>query len=240
MPENMSIGLLVAIVAGIALIGVICAQVLRRKPDRVPAKYERELAHSLLTERVRRYQNILIYLPDHYLPRDLKLMLVLGLLNTIEQLRKLGYDEENDKLQNKLDSARDMLAQLNVDNEQAEIRPITRPDKAKEAREILDSVRSFILYMTEQKQMDVSRTDEYLTLVDHLKAQTHLDLIDHAAGKAEADGDYDQAIDMLREAIEELSPRMSDEYYVDKIAVYNDRINKLTVKRSEEASSILG
>lgn len=240
MPENMSIGMLVAIVAGVVLIGVICAMALKRKPDRVPAKYERELAHSLLTERVRRYQNILIYLPDHYLPRDLKLMLVLGLLNTIEKLRKLGYDEEDSKLQNKLDSARDMLAQLNVDDTPPEGRPITRPDKAKEAREILDSVRSFVLYMTEQKQIDTGRTDEYLTLVERLKVQTHLDIIDHAAGKAEDNGDYDDAIDMLRQAIEELSPKMSDEYFVDKIAVYNDRINKITVRRSEEARSLFG
>lgn len=237
MPEDMNIPLIVGVVAAVVIL-IVIATILMKRPGKrkLPEKYERELSHSVLVERSRRYQNILIYLPPHYLPRDLKMMIVLGMLSTLEQLKKLGYEGEEEKTDNKLASAKEMLAQMNVGTDEPPVRPITRPDKAKEARELLDSVKSFVLYMTEHGQMDPAQTDVYLETIDHLKFQTHLDLIDSAAKKAEQDEDYDTAIETYRQAIDELSEKMGDEYYVDKIATYNDKINKLTRARAEASN----
>ncbi len=238
MPENLNILLVGGIAVGVAVVTALVVVVyMRARANRPPSdKYELELAHSILTERVRRYQNILVQLPPHYLPRDLKMLLVLGLINALEQQKRLKYPGDEDKVRNKLDSAHDLLRQLNAAKEEPEVRPITRPDKAKEAREILDSVRSFILFMTEQRQMDEARTDEYLEMIDHLKMQTHLDLIDSAARKAAADGDYDTAISVFKGAIEELKEYLSDDYYVDKVAIYNNQINQLNRRKAEESN----
>ncbi len=237
MPDNINIPLVAGVIAAVVILIVIAVILLKRPgKSRLPEKYERELSHSVLIERSRRYQNILIYLPPHYLPRDLKLMIVLGMLSTLEQLKKLGYEGEEEKIENKLASAKEMLAQMNVGDDDPPVRPISRPDKAKEARELLDSVKSFVLYMTEHGQMDPSQTDAYLDVIDHLKFQTHLDLIDTAGKKAEKEEDYDTAIETYRQAIEELTEKMDDEYYVDKIAVYNDKINKLTRARAEASN----
>ncbi len=238
MPENLDLVLIGGVAAAVAVVtALIVFFVMKARANRPPSdKYELELAHSVLIERVRRYQNILVQLPPHYLPRDLKMLLVLGLINALEQQKRLKYEGDGEKIDNKLQSAHDLLGQLNTTSTDPEVRPITRPDKAKEAREILDSVRSFILYMTEQRQMDESRTDEYLHMIDHLKMQTHLDLIDSAARTAEKNSDYDAAIEIYRQAIEELSEYLSDDFYVDKVAIYNNQINQLTRRRSEESN----
>lgn len=235
MPEDLNLTWLGVIAAGVAAVtAVIVVFVMKSRANRPPSdKYELELAHSVLVERVRRYQNILVQLPPHYLPRDLKMLLVLGMINTLEQLKKLHYEGEEIKVQNKLEGAHELLGRLNSGEEDPPIRPITRPDKAKEAREILDSVRSFVLFMTEQRQLDETRTDEYLELVDHRKMQTHLDLMNTAAREAQDNGDYDTAIQVYKQAIEELKDQMHDDYFVDKVAVYNHYINQLTRRKAE-------
>lgn len=199
-------------------------------------KKEKRQRESALTSRARNFQYMLDGFPSGFLSHDLQILVCKSLLEIYEQLQQ--SDPGNKSHSGRKELIHKQLDQYNTKTAKTAAVTLTDPAQIKEIQKLLTSLHGFIAKLMGSKRINAAEGKLYSQQIHHLMVQTTTDTLTQAINDALKNGKTKLACHYLQMIIDKMQKENASGHYSDRIASYQQHLDKLTQDRfnSEEES----
>ncbi|PIE43742.1 MAG: hypothetical protein CSA50_03835 [Gammaproteobacteria bacterium] len=225
MSNSIAISIIVFIIFG-SIVIIFVAQA-REKAQLAAARRA-----NVLADRYRRLQRILDDIPNQYLAKEIRLLLLERSVETLEQIKKLKGDAF--RFQRQLDADQQSIENLKNGDVKETAEPIADEEKVNEVRTLLQTVISFLESQRQKGNISSQLASAQSDKLRYYIVKSKADLYENRANAAIKLGRLRVAIHNFQSAITELEAIASIATAQDAIAAFRIKINEIEKRIAEE------
>lgn len=203
---------------------------------REQARLEKLRKASFLNNQTRQIRRYLDDFPPQYQPKDLRLWLYSCLINTFDELMELQSD---DTLIRRRGHAKEEMEEFQESKVKRKARAINDEMQIIELRRLFESLDGFISQCKEKKKIDPDSAFKYKNLLNFFKFKVSADHKAYLARQAFLTNKFEDAIELYKEAIFELSPIKEVPEAIETVQKYQSYADEiasdLELQKQEEA-----
>ncbi|OUS31911.1 hypothetical protein A9Q99_02115 [Gammaproteobacteria bacterium 45_16_T64] len=193
---------------------------------------QKALLVASLSERAHRLQRLLDMLPDAYVEKDVRLLLLTQVKMRMEKLTELA--PSNEKFKRNLDSLTAQISETQSSSAKPPIPQLKSPEEAKETKNLLQDLSKILESLAASKALPVSSAKKYLANIHQLYIEANINYSIQIADQSRRDNKTKLATHQYQKAITELSKHNQNNKHTEKISQLKEILKSLTGADEEE------
>jgi hypothetical protein len=199
------------------------------------AKNKKAVMIGNLSETAHRLQRIIEVIPDSYIHRDLKIIILNEMRGRLEKLAELAPTMESVK--KKLENCDTTLKELQANTQKPQPPRITSPQQADEIRNLLQDLSKVIETFSSSQLITPAQASTFLTHVQDSFAEAHVNYMILLGDQCRNDKKWRLAVHHYQKASAEMSKRNPNGRYNERLQQLKTLCDELTRRADEEGGT---
>lgn len=222
------------LIIGIIVLGVfVLGGVLYVNRNIEKEKAKKAVLIGQLSETTHRLQRIIDTIPDAYIHKDLKLVILNEMQKRLEKLVEVAPEQESFK--KKLESAKAMIAECQSNTAKKQEPRITNPQQANEIRALLQDLTKIIETFRDSNVIPGAAANVFLAHVHDSFVEANVSYLTLLGDQSKNERKWKLAVHHYQKGMAELAKRNQNGRYNEKLAQMKALCDELSHRADEES-----